>query len=62
MRLGSVIALIHTCVLALENSIPEEGIIQNLCKLIDVHFHIFGVEEEGLNMISSMAIAFNKAF
>jgi hypothetical protein len=30
--------------------------------LIDVHISLFGVEEEGLNMISSMAIAFNRAF
>jgi hypothetical protein len=62
IRLTSIISIIHTCVLALENTVPKEGLVSNLCKLIDVPIAVFGVEEEGLNMISSMAIAFNRAF
>lgn len=62
IRLSCVASIIHTSILALENMIPQEGLINNLCSLIDKHIAIFGVEEEGLNLISSMAISFNKAF
>lgn len=62
VRLTFVSSVIHTCILALENMIPQEGLINNLCALIDKHLALFGIEEEGLNMISSMAITFNKAF
>lgn len=62
VRLASVISLLHTCVLAFENCIPRDGFVSDLCKLVDNHITAFGVEEEGLNMISSMAIALNKGF
>lgn len=62
IRLISAASVIHTCILALENTIPKDGLINNLCTLIDKHLQKFGIEEEGLNLISGMAVAFNKAF
>lgn len=62
VRLCSVTALLHTCILAMESTIPQEGLINNLCVLIDKHIQMFGIEEEALNMISAMAITFNNAF
>ncbi len=43
VRLSSLASIIHTCILALENMIPQEGIINNLCALIDKHLQLFGV-------------------
>lgn len=62
IRLGAVMGVLHTAVLALENTIPKMEVMNSLCKLIDMHVAKLGIEEEGLNLISSMAIAFNMAF
>lgn len=37
LRLISLSSVIHTCILALENTIPKDGLINNLCTLIDKH-------------------------
>jgi hypothetical protein len=43
VRLSFVASVIHTCILALENMIPQEGLINNLCNLIDKHLALFGI-------------------
>lgn len=43
VRLSSIASIIHTCILALENMIPKEGTINNLCTLINKHLQLFGV-------------------
>lgn len=45
IRLSCVASIIHTSILALESVIPQEGLISNLCTLIDKHIAIFGIEE-----------------
>ena len=62
VRLCSLASILHTSILALENMIPQNGLVNDLCVLIDKHIQMFGIEEEALNIISSMAITFNKAF
>lgn len=62
LRLMSIVALIHTSVMALENSIPKYELVAQLHKLLNVHLERFGVEEEGLNLLSVMAISLSRDF
>lgn len=62
MRLMSIVALIHTSVMALENKVPKRELITQLHKLLNVHLDRFGVEDEGLNLLSVMAISFSTDF
>lgn len=43
VRLTNISSVIHTCILALENMIPQDGLINNLCGLINKHILLFGV-------------------
>lgn len=43
VRLCSVLSLVHTCVLALESTIPQDSLVNNLCNLIDKHIQMFGI-------------------
>lgn len=45
MRLMSIVALIHTSVMALENKVTKRELISQLHKLLNVHLERFGVED-----------------
>ncbi len=62
IKINAILAILHTTVLALEGVVPREGLTSSLCKLINDHISKVGVEEEGLNMISGMAVTFGMAF
>lgn len=60
--LQSILAVMHTSVLALESTVPRNDIMNKTCHVIENHIKRFGVEEEGLNLISGMVVAFNQNF
>ena len=62
LRLMSIVALIHTSVMALESKGPKRELISQLHKLLNVHLERFGVEDEGLNLLSVMAVSFSTDF
>lgn len=57
-----LIALIHTCVLALAKYSVDNGLRRKVIDLIDAHINIYGVEAEGINLISAAAICFKAEF
>lgn len=57
-----LIALIHTCVLALAKYTIDNDLRRKVVDLIDAHINIYGVESEGINLISAAAICFKQTF
>lgn len=57
-----LIALIHTCVLALSKYTVDGDMRRKVVDLIDAHINIYGVESEGINLISAAGICFKKDF
>lgn len=55
-------AVIHTGVLSLSKYSVEDDLKRKIYNLIDLHISIYGVEQEGINMISAAAICFKKEF
>lgn len=52
--LEHIVTVLHTCLLALSKSIiPNVQHMKHIFDLIDTHLQTFGIENEGLNMISA---------
>jgi hypothetical protein len=62
IRLISIITLIHTCIMALEKSGADVSLMHSVNNLLNAHIKKFGVEEEGLSVISSIAMTFKHNF
>eukprot|EP00919_Chromeraceae_sp_WS-2016_P048684 GHVR01115266.1.p1 GENE.GHVR01115266.1~~GHVR01115266.1.p1 ORF type:complete len:138 (+),score=0.65 GHVR01115266.1:378-791(+) len=61
--LESLLTILHTAILAHKNYIPSSNnLLNDLCQLASFHIKKFGVESEGLSIISALSISFNKAF
>jgi uncharacterized membrane protein YjdF len=60
--LSQIIAIVHTCVLSLSKFAVDNELKNKIYELIDLHINIYGVEQEGINMISAVAICFRKEF
>jgi hypothetical protein len=60
--LAQIITVIHTCLLSLSKFPMAIDIKHKVYELIDLHFSINGVEQEGIYMISALAIAFKREF
>lgn len=57
-----LIAIIHTSVLALTKYSVDIDTRRKVIDLIDAHINIYGVEAEGINLISAAAISFKSEF
>lgn len=57
-----LIAIIHTCVLALTKYSVDNDLRRKVIDLIDAHIRIYGVDSEGINLISAAAISFKSDF
>lgn len=60
--LAQIVTVIHTCLLSLAKFNMQIEIKHKLYELIDLHLSINGVEQEGIYMISGLAIAFKRDF
>lgn len=61
--LEQLISLIHTCLLAIsKSSMPKPQLKDQVFDLIDQHIRVYGVEPEGINMISAASGCFKKDF
>lgn len=59
MMIESILAIMHTAILALEGSMINQGLQEQIFHLISFHMSKFGIEAEGLNIISSIAIVYS---
>lgn len=58
-----IMGLIHTCLLSLSKSaIPRPDFKDLMFGLIDHHIKVYGVEHEGINMISAVSLCFKRDF
>jgi hypothetical protein len=60
--LEHILTIIHTCVLSLSKFVNNSEIRDKIYDLIDLHIKLYGIEPEGVNMISAAAICFKKDF
>ena len=61
--LEEILSVIHTGLLALsKNPTPKMDIKDRIFHIIDDHFKCYGIETEGINMISGAAACFKKDF
>jgi hypothetical protein len=61
--LEQLISLIHTCLLAIsKSSIPKPNLKEQVFDLIDQHIRAYGIESEGINMISAASGCFKRDF
>lgn len=60
--LQSILSIMNTSILALENTVPKHDLMNRIISVIDNHIRRFGIEDEGINMISCMVVVFSKNF
>lgn len=60
--LAQIITVIHTCLLSLSKFPMQYDLKHKIYELLDLHLSINGVEQEGIHMISALAIAFKREF
>jgi hypothetical protein len=60
--LAQIITVVHTCLLSLAKFPMQFDLKHKIYDLIDLHLRINGVEQEGIHMISALAIAFKREF
>lgn len=60
--LGQIITVIHTCLLSLSKFSIQYDLKHRIYDLIDLHLQVNGIEQEGINMISALSIAFKREF
>lgn len=60
--LQSILSIMNTSVLAMENTVPKIELMNKIISVIDNHIRRFGIEDEGINMISCLVVVFNKSF
>ena len=62
LLLQQTLSVLHTCILAHKNAIPNNDILGKICDLITTHFKHAGVDAEGLSLLGATATTFNKSF
>lgn len=61
--LDHIVSVIHTCLLAFSKSaLPKTEHKEQIYQLIDKHISLYGVESEGINLISVAATCYKKDF
>lgn len=60
--LGQIMTVIHTCLLSLSKFAIQYDLKHRIYDLIDLHIRVNGIEQEGINMISALSIAFRREF
>lgn len=61
--LEHIVTVIHTCLLAFTKTVvPNAEHREEIFRLIDDHINFFGVETEGINLISAAANCYKKYF
>lgn len=60
--LGQIMTVIHTCLLSLSKFPIQYDLKHRIYELIDLHIRVNGIEQEGINMISALSIAFRREF
>jgi hypothetical protein len=58
MMLESILAVLHTAILTLEGTVPNMDTLNTITNLLGYHVQRFGVEAEGLNIMSAVAIVY----
>ncbi len=60
--LGQIMTVIHTCILSLTRFPIQYDLKHRIYDLIDMHLRLNGIEQEGINMIGVLSIAFKREF
>lgn len=60
--MGQVLAIVHTSVLAMVKFPVDANLKRKAYELLDMHINYYGVETEGIHLISALALCMKRDF